>query len=93
MQDHPILPKLSTIDRMALGAALAAEGSAVFATGFLHGLKYAAELVENIHNSVENLSEDTKRAFTALVITLAGSAENYVAEIKKGEASSLYDEN
>lgn len=93
MEDHPILSKLGTIDRMALGAALAAEGSAVFATGFLHGLKYAVELVENINNNVGYLSEDTKRAFMALALTLAGSAENYVAEIKKGEASSLYDEN
>jgi hypothetical protein len=93
MQDHPILSKLGTIDRMALGAELAAEGSSVFACGFIRGLKHAVELVENIHNNVGNLSDDTKRAFTALVITLAGSAENYVAEIKKGEASSLYDEN
>lgn len=93
MQDHPILSKLSTIDRMALGAELAAEGSLVFATGFIHGLKYAAETIQNINTNVQGLSEDTKAAFTALVMTLAGTAENYVAEIKKGEASSLYDEN
>lgn len=93
MEDHPILSKLNTVDRMALGAALAAEGSMVFATGFIHGLKYAAETIENIHDNVQGLSEDTKRAFTALVMTLAGTAETYVTEIKKGEASSLYDEN
>lgn len=92
MQDHPILSKLNTVDRIALSAALAAEGSMVFATGFIHGLKYAAEMIENIHDNAQNLSEDTKRAFWALVLTLAGSAENYVTEIKKGEASSLYDE-
>lgn len=92
MQDHPILSKLGTVDRMALSAALAAEGSLVFATGFISGLKYAAETIENIHDNVQGLSEDTKRAFTALVMTLANTAENYVAEIKKGEASSLYDE-
>lgn len=92
MQDHPILSKLNTVDRMALSAALAAEGSLVFATGFINGLKYAAETIENIHDNAQGLSEDTKRAFMALVMTLAGTAENYVAEIKKGEASSLYDE-
>lgn len=92
MQDHPILSKLSTIDQLTLSAALAAEGSLVFATGFISGLRYAAETIQNINNNVQGLSEDTKAAFTALIVTLAGTAENYVAEIKKGEASSLYDE-
>lgn len=92
MQDHPILSKLNAIDQMAIRAEFAAEGSIVFATGFINGLKYAAETIENINTNVQGLSEDTKRAFTALVMTLANTAENYVAEIKKGEASSLYDE-
>lgn len=92
MQDHPILSKLNTIDRMALSASLAAEGSLVFATGFVRGLGFAAECIENIRDNAKDINEETKRAFTALIMTLAGSAENYVAEIKKGEASSLYDE-
>lgn len=92
MQEHPILSKLSTIDRMALGAELAAEGSLVFATGFVHGLQYAVETTYNIQDKAPNLSEDTRRAFTALTQVLVNAAENYVAEIKKGEASSLYDE-
>lgn len=92
MQDHPILSKLNAIDQMAIRAEFAAEGSLVFAQGFIHGLKYAAETIENIRDRSESIDDATKRAFTALVMTLAGTAENYVAEIKKGEASSFYDE-
>lgn len=93
MQEHPILSKLNTVDRMALGAELAAEGSLVFARGFIHGLQYAAETIYNIQDKASGLSEDTKCAFTALTQVLVNAAEKYVAEIKKGEASSLYDEN
>ena len=92
MQEHPILSKLNAIDQMAIRAELAAEGSLVFARGFINGLKYAAETAEQIRDNAKDLDENTKMAFSAYIVVLANTAENYVAEIKKGEASSLYDE-
>jgi hypothetical protein len=91
-KDHHILAKLSPIDRIALGAELAAEGSMVFAQGFLRGLRYAVETVDEICNNSPEVTPDMARGFAAYNLVLLQTAQRYVEEIKKGEASSLYDE-
>lgn len=91
-KDHHILAKLSPIDRIALGAELAAEGSMVFAQGFLRGLRYAVETVDEIRNNSPEVTPEMARGFVAFNLVLLQSARKYVAEMQKGEASSLYDE-
>jgi len=89
--DHPILGKLSLMDRLSLSASLAAESALIYAQGHVNGMKYCAELVENITATAPGLSEETKRAFHAYSLTLVDSATRYVEEIKKGEASEIYN--
>ena len=91
-KSHPILDKLNPIDRLALDAELAAEGSMVYAQGFLRGLRYAVELTDEICKNSPAVTEDMMKGFAAYSLVLLQTAQNYVAEIKKGEASSLYDE-
>ena len=90
--NHPILSKLSLMDRISLSASLAAESALIYAQGHVGGMKYCAELVEQITATTPGLSEDTKRAFHAYAITIVDSATRYVEEIKKGEASEIYNQ-
>jgi hypothetical protein len=90
--DHPILGKLGLMDRLSLSASLAAESALVYAQGHVGGMKYCAELVEHIIENAQGISEETKRAFQAYNMTLIDSATRYVAEIKKGEASEIYNQ-
>jgi hypothetical protein len=90
--EHPILGKLSLMDRLSLSASLAAESALIYAQGHVNGMKYCAELVENITANAPNISEETKRAFHAYALTLVDSATRYVEEIKKGEASEFYNQ-
>jgi hypothetical protein len=90
--EHPILGKLSLMDRISLSAMLAAESALIYAQGHINGMRYCAELVENITQNVSGISEETRRAFTAYGMTLVDSATRYVEEIKKGEASEFFNQ-
>lgn len=87
--NHPILAKLPLVERISIHSEIAAGTAVVEMMGYVRGMHYACELAGHIIEHAPGLSDDTKRAFNAYQMTLVKSAENAVAEFKKGEESNL----
>ncbi len=62
-ENHPILNKLSAIDRIAFSAELATEFNAAYATGYNAALVGLSSLIQIVdERNREDMSEETRRA-------------------------------
>jgi hypothetical protein len=91
-EEHPVLKKLTVMDRLTLAAELAAEFNTIYVAACATGMLEAAKSVDVLSRGKSDLmTPDMRRALQAAAITLAQTAEHYLDESKKGADSNYYN--
>jgi hypothetical protein len=92
-EDHPILSKLSTFDRIAFSAEMASEVNAVYAQGYNTALVNVGNLIREVGINGEGKFSDSTQAILYLVYNMVEKLNEHFIELYKNQGQNLAEDS